>query len=520
MPGSRPAALEHSRLTEKENLMDISPNLTANRFQRIYEKVLLWAAILLLEFHMLYCPYRELVKDYTIFMRIERWFGLILAIAAIIYLILSAVHFRSMPRVRAFLCRFRSYEQYFLIFYFIWYIITVALRQHFMGHYHEPGFYFRDNDWWMYITGLIAFIMFPLARTIGNRKMEQLVPIMLKIILIPNIVFHTWVLWKYLHMQTVVFPSGTYLETFEGVSMAIGVNRNTTGAYGVTMFALCLYLVMTQKSWRKLPYVFGSAVYLAVLILSNCRTSWYACLITAAATGLLGGWFLLKGRKKNLRICVGLLFAVCCVLMLHWLRAELFLLLDHAKELATVTRPVNHITGGYHTPAVLSTHIAGTAVEPTPLTAVRTYDTGLSQREPLYRASIYTMFHSKYCFFLGVTPSDVGQTLLGVCNVIILEPHAHNFFLQMGMSYGVPTMLLTVAFTVLLAIRSVRILFRHGDHLSPGAWMIPVVVFCMLAQDMMEAFLNSGGTMVTVAFYLFAGWIVALEKELQETAAV
>ena len=32
-------------------------------------------------------------------------------------------------------------------------------------------------------------------------------------------------------------------------------------------------------------------------------------------------------------------------------------------------------------------------------------------------------------------------------------------------------------------------------------------------KDMMEAFLNSGGTLVCVFFYVFAGWIVATDEE-------
>ena len=508
--------------------MDTAPRFSAECFLQKTEKSLLWSAILLLEFHMLHCPYRELINRYDRFTRAERWFGLLLLITVLVYLLITVILFpKTLYRVRNFLRQFCSFEQCFLIFYFFWYIITVALRQHFMGQYHEPGYYFKDNDWWMYMTGLIAFVMFPLARIIGNEKMKRLIPVMLKIIIIPNILFHAWALWQYLHMNPVVFPSGTRLEIYEGVSMAIGANRNTTGAYSVTMLVLCLYLITTQKSWRKLPYFLGAVIYLMVMILSNCRTSWYSCLITFSTAGFLFAWYGFRNRKKALRLGVGLLLSLFCVLFLHWARSAVFQLQDaffaqiveHTTSAETAATATNHIASPY---LLTVRNLDTSTIHPSSsvfLASQRTYETGLSQRVPLYRASIYMMTHSPYCFLFGVTPSDVGQTLYGICDVVILEPHAHNFFLQMGMSYGVLTMLLTVVFVISLIARSFRILFCRGDKLSKGAWMIPVVVLCMLSQDMMEAFLNSGGTMVTVAFYLFAGWILELDRNYTSDCA-
>ena len=123
------------------------------------------------------------------------------------------------------------------------------------------------------------------------------------------------------------------------------------------------------------------------------------------------------------------------------------------------------------------------------------------------------MFHSRYCFLFGVTPVDVGIYLFGLFGVNKVFPSAHNFFLQMGVSYGVPCMLITIAFTISLLVRSVRLLFIYKETLPPGFWMIPIVSLSMLAQDMTEAYLNSGGTLVCVFFYVFSGWIVAMDRE-------
>ena len=344
----------------------------------------------------------------------------------------------------------------------------------------------------MYITGLMTFVMFPLASAIGNHKMEKLVPFMLKIVVIPYTVFLVWVLWHYLHLHTVVFPSGNLLLMNGEFSLEIGGNRNHAGADGLTVLALCLYLAAAQKSWRKLPYCFCALVCYAVLVYSNCSTSWYACLLLGAAAAFLSVSSRLGKMKAVLRFSAGLLAAAIVVFLLYWTRNSLFSL-----------------------PACV---LRQSGILFDPGAAARTFETGLSGRGPLYRACLYVLSHNRYAFLFGVTPSDIGLVTHGMYGIEDIYPHAHNIFLQMGMSYGVPFMLLTVAFCISLAIRSLRIL-RYGDRLSPGARMIPVVVLCMLAQDMTEAYLNSGGTMAVVAFYLFAGWIVELDRMYMWTIA-
>ena len=503
--------------------MGLMPDVPASRFQKTSEKFLGWAALVLLEFHMMFCPYRDVLANYSLLTRIERWFGLGLAVLSLLYVLVTAVNYpQSMCRIRTLFRMLRSFEQWYMFYIFFWYIFTVTLRQILIGR-NFNGNYFAPNDWWMFITGLMAFVMFPMARVLGGGNMKRVFNPMLKLVLIPHMVFYSWVLWQYLHMNEVVFPSGNILEMAD-YSMKIGVNRNTVGAYGVSMMVVCLYLIAVEKGGRRIPYVYGVVLYSAVLILSNCRTSWYTALLVIIAGGILFMWNHLRDRQLLIRLGSGVFVAAVGVLIFHWFRSELFVLLDaaiarygHAAAKAAVPAATSFSAQGISAVPLASSHIPKVI----PLASdsdnyLRTYETGLNGREPIFKAALYLMFHSKYCFLFGVTPVDVGDSLLGLCGVWKVMPHAHNFFLQMGVAYGVPCMLITIAFAISLAVRSIRLLFSKKRRLPSGYWMIPVVAFSMLAQDMMEAFLNSGGTLVCVFFYVFAGWIVALDKEQKE----
>jgi len=499
------------------------PAVTVTRFQKTSENILGWGALILLEFHMMHCPYRDVLANYSVLTKVERWFGLTLAALSLLYVLITKIRYpQSMCRIRALFRKLKSFEQGYMYYIFFWYIFTVTLRQILIGRNYK-GNYFTPNDWWMFITGLMTFIMFPMARVLGSGNMKRVFNAMLKLVLIPHMVFYSWVLWQYLHMNEVVFPSGSILEMTD-YSMKIGVNRNTVGAYGVSMMVVCLYLIAVEKGWRRIPYVYGVVLYSAVLILSNCRTSWYTALLVIIAGGILFMWNHLRDRQLLIRLGSGVFIAAVGVLIFHWFRSELFVLLDaaiarygHAAAKAAVPAATSFSAQGISAVPLASSHIPKVI----PLASdsdnyLRTYETGLNGREPIFKAALYLMFHSKYCFLFGVTPVDVGASMYAHFDIGVIYPHAHNFFLQMGMAYGVPCMLITIAFTISLAVRSIRLLFSKKRRLPPGYWMIPVVAFSMLAQDMMEAFLNSGGTLVCVFFYVFAGWIVALDKEQKE----
>ena len=498
--------------------MDPLTYIPVSRFQKTCEKGFCLASLTLLVFHMMHCPYRDILANYGIFIDIERWFGLFLLVLVLLYLLIIAFKYpESFCRIRAFFRKLKSFEQGYMFYIFLWYFFTVFLRQILFASSSGTN-YFSSNDLWMFITGLMAFVMFPMARVLGSGKMKRIFNLMLKLILLPHLVFFSWALWQYLHLNEVVFPSGSVLKMTE-YSMEIGSNRNTVGAYGVSMMVICLYLIVTEKSWQRFLYFYGVVVYSAVLILSNCRTSWYTALFSITMFGFFFVWNHFHDRHILIRLGSGILVAAIGVFLFYWLRNGLFLLLQSAIVRFSATETtVSAADFSSHTisivPLASSRHLSSAIPLATTIDDyLRSYKGDLNGREAIYRAAFYLMFHSRYCFLFGVTPVDVGIYLFGLFGVNKVFPSAHNFFLQMGVSYGVPCMLITIAFTISLLVRSVRLLFIYKETLPPGFWMIPIVSLSMLAQDMTEAYLNSGGTLVCVFFYVFSGWIVAMDRE-------
>ena len=124
------------------------------------------------------------------------------------------------------------------------------------------------------------------------------------------------------------------------------------------------------------------------------------------------------------------------------------------------------------------------------------------------------MLSRKLIFFFGVPSLDIGSAVFGRYDIDFAYLHAHNFLLTTGMTYGVPTMIFAAVFLVSVFVRCFRVLFIHKKTLFRGFWMIPVILAALVAEDMMESYLCvSAWSMTCITFYLFSGWIVAMDKE-------
>ena len=494
--------------------------------QLTYEKLLRWAALILVEYHMLVCSFREILPGYgEPLYRYEKWFGLLLVIALVIYLLVSMVLFpRTMWRIQLLLRRLVSYEQLYMVWVFIWYIVSCTAGNFFIG-----GNFFRgNNDWWLFMTGLMAFVLFPLGRFLGSNRAKRVIDPMLKIILIPHIMVWGWALERYLYRHVIYFPSGGKLDVVTGGAMSFGYNQNITGAGAAIMLGLCLYMVVTQKSWRKIYYGVGGIVYLGILTLTNCRTSWYAAALMMAVASFLVGWYGLEKRGWLTRIGSGILLVVICIVTLHGFRIGMFALEEKTWTAASETRlkamnTEQYVQRSTAAPVLLSSGASGSISPENSNTGIkakemavkpRVADGNLTGRIPLYKACLQVMFSRKYCFLFGVTPDAVGQVTYGYPGVNRIYGHAHNFILQMGISYGVPTMLATVVFLISILVRCLRVLFLSRKKPFAGFWaLVPVVLF-LISEDMMESYLNvSAWSMTCSAFYLFAGWITAMDFE-------
>lgn len=519
--------------------MDTARYAPDRQFQRTYERVLFWAIIFLAELHMFACSFREILPQNSkpIF-RLECGIGAAIFVALVVYLGICAVRYPdTFSRLKLLLRGLCSFEQAYMLWMFIWYLVVVAVWQIIKG---SSVNLFKDNAWSFFVQALMTFVFFPLPRILGSERAKKMIEPMIKLVLIPHMIVWAWILLQYFQMNYITFPSGGTLEVGDSMSLSLGFNRARTGAGALIMMALCLYFIATQKSWRKLPYVFGAAVYLVALILTNSRTNWYCALLIAVCGSFLAVWFGLKGKHWVLRIIIGILIAVIGVQVLTWLRGEMFVLLKASmasiqeKAASEAVHATFYSVQGHH-PSLLSAHLPSmdhVLSRATPVVlagetdansdvVARTMDGDaifyLSGRVPLYRACLDVMFSRKLIFLFGVPSTDFAASIYGRYGITTHYHHAHNFLIETGMCYGVPTMLFTVAFLVSLTVRCIRVLFVSKELLFQGFWMIPVILAALVAEDMMESFLNlSAWGMTCITFYLFAGWIVAMDQEQRQ----
>ena len=495
------------------------------QLQRTGKMLVFFCGAGLILFHMIVSSYKNALPRLKAFRHADEWLGLLFLIVVLAYLLFTYFAYPQMrPGYKKAIKKFNSYEYLFCFFLVFWYALSCALHKYYTG-----TMAFKSNDWWLYITWLMSFVVFPFARIIGIKETKKYVDPMLKIVLIPHIIFFAWLLWNYFHMNYVTLPSGSALEMTEGPGLAAGENRNNTASTALAMIGLCWYMFFTQKSWRRVPYVFGIAVYMAVLILTNSRTSWYASLVMNSIVVFRSVWFSLRSKKQVMRILVGAACTGACIFLLHGLRGELFELLDQATNFtgnntalvqSSVEKQNNIVTWGnsqYELSTLRSTIAADTGSYPVELKDASEYarsaSGGSMSRIRIYKACLKVMFSRKYIFLFGVTHADVPRTIYGLFGIDKIYSDAHNYWLQMGVAFGVPMMLEALVFTVFLIIRSLQILFCEKDEPFDGAWTTAVLVLSTFVFELTETQISSGSQIICPAFYLFAGWIVAMDLD-------
>lgn len=466
----------------------------------IAEGILKAATVFLAEFHILWCLFHSFAwkLPYKLF---EEGFALLLLIGAVAYYIRSVMITPDpLRRIRVSLRKRASFEQLFLIGFFIWFAVDCILHQTLYG-----GVYLKKNDWRIFQCALAALLYCPFVYHIGTKKARHVVEGMVHFTVSVYGAFCAWVLWNYLHSNFITFPSGKQLVLVEeaNMSMRVGVNQNITAAQAATMFSLCIYMIITQKKRIKLLYIIPSIIFTMMLILSNSRSSFIASFTTVIIAMFIyarrrlqkkkgennfadgRAQYRIKGNEKSLLIA-GIALVTCAVLFLG-IRKAMFMLLQYSINASSTE--------------TIDTH-----------NAIRLISSGLSGRGLIWHAAVVIMFSGPKNFFLGVMPSMVGQTIVDMKLHYILFPHCHNLLLQVGTSLGVPSMIMYLLFLISLLRRSMRIIKAEDDRRYEHAWAISMILLCILIIEIMETFLFGPSYVNAPVFYLFAGWLIALDK--------
>ena len=475
--------------------------------QNHFEKGLSFAALLLAGLYLQLSIYRTVVDISVYYLGIailKRGLFLLAILAAGGLAMLKLRRPEQWTQKKQQLRSMCSYEQLFLVFLFFWFLITCTIRQYAVG-----GNYYESNNFTIFLTFLIAFLFFPLAQYCGRERVKRSMDGLMISLVIPATVFAAWILWHYFRAEYVMLPSGRHLEMeAPAILRFTGENHNAPARTAMVMFGLSVILLFTRKPRAKAIYLPCAFVFAVYLVLTNSRTTWFAALLFVSGTAFLFGWNHYEKKKMfaRLGICIG--FAILAGTFWFLFQKVIFMLLQQSlSRFLTVTMKETAATVA---PAAATGEIQA-----------RSYSSNigtLGNRLPLYKAGAIAMFSSPYLFFFGVTPADVIDTLraTGVSGVsqTFEYAHAHNLFFQIGLSFGVPTMIATVVFSVSLVIRALRIMFLRRKTVFAGAGVMALFVCCMLANDMLEAVLAPRPEYFCAMFYVLAGWLVATDKDV------
>ena len=476
----------------------------------IVNKILGTWAFAIATFHTLLAAFRYVVvvPDY---LPVLRWAGAGLAATTVFCLGIALwCSADSRKKIMELLLRAGSPELFLLIGLLFWFAMSSAVNQ--MTGEKE---YLRMEDLYLFDMAVCILILFPMTIIFEGDKGVKLPELLIHIVVILYTVFTAICLWYIFQLEGVTFPSGEQGGFTEKVQLILGVHYNLTGMIAITMFCLCVYMVFTQEPTIKALYILFGIIQLAVVYLSNSRTIFVGLIVFVAAVGFLYPWKRIKKQPIQKRIGMSLLICAVCVGIFWAGRTGTFVLFERvthfseklAKESGELTAEVEK----YRTDELTSR----IQYETTPLARtgadnVRKLN-NLSNRTGVWKAALKVMGSSPQKFFFGVTSFGVTDAIRDIGgyhkeNVA----HAHNNILQIGISMGVPAMMLFFVFLLFVAVRSIRVLMRGTET---NSILIPSAVLCFTVINMGEAYLVGYFSVMACFFYLLSGWIVTMDKK-------
>lgn len=470
----------------------------------------MWAFAIAL-FHTLLAAFRYVVVV-TNYLPALHWAGAGLAAMSVLYLgVLLLRSKESRQRTRDFFRRTASPELFILTGLLFWFALSSAVNQ-MTGEKR----YLRIEDAYLFEMAVCIFLLFSMTSIVGGENAKKLPELLIHIVVILYTVFTAMCLWRIFHLEVMTFPSGEQGGFTEKVQLILGAHYNITGMIAITMFCLCIYMIFTQEPAIKVLYVLLGIVQLAVVYLSNSRTIFVGLIVFVAAVGFFCPWKALEKKKPPIRLIVSLLICGMCIGTFWGLRTGTFVLFEKvthfSEELEKEAGNLSAESGKYSADELMSrgqyetTQLAKTGAD-----NVRKLN-NLSNRTGVWKAALKVMGSSLQRFFFGVTSFGVTDAIRDIGGYHKEDvAHAHNIILQVGISMGVPSMILFFTFLILVAIRCIRILLRKTGI---GSYMIPSIVLCFVVINMGEAYLVGYFSVMACFFYLFCGYIVAMDREL------
>lgn len=322
--------------------------------------------------------------------------------------------------------------------------------------------------------------------------------------------------------------TGRLIDAHTGVEGAFGIvedgrlwlfcHPNSAAPICGIGVVLSVYLFFTTK-YKRLRYalIVPFLVCMAALSLTDSRAG---ILATAAAVGVQA--FLvwnasgLFKARRTLRLLLS--FVVAVVLMVAFYKGSALIRqgynsyaavmqTESAAEAEATAEPE---TGGIVAPAY-GAEGESEASLPQAASLRNLSDFGsFNGRTAIWLATLKGLGENPSILLTGTTPLIAGDLMTVYFPADAPSGNFHNSFVAVLVSFGVPGLLLVLAFIALLAVRSVQLIVRGlSDAKTLSGTLLTAVLVFTLAESMMEQFLFVDGmpSLVWVWFMLAAGFV-------------
>ncbi|MDO4573154.1 MAG: O-antigen ligase family protein [Clostridia bacterium] len=284
---------------------------------------------------------------------------------------------------------------------------------------------------------------------------------------------------------SVILPNGLRAGVFTGYFEFFG-NPNMYAMHCCLAFCLCLYLLFEQRRPALLALLAVAALALyAALVVTNCRSAILSVFPVVFLYGAAAVSTRLPGKRLVIRLLLGALAgAALCLLLLLALRGMLFLL--------------EHVRSG-----------SGAAV-PAASSFVDLQSMGL--RVTIYRYALSRFGEAWDLILRGATPVPAYDMFL---DPAMPYSNLHSAYLAILLYYGLPGLLLFLAFILYLAVCSCRLLFSRQPATPLSERCLPVLLLPILAINAVEEmlfarnFMSSAGVLLAI----IGGYVVVLARE-------
>lgn len=352
---------------------------------------------------------------------------------------------------------------------------------------------FKNN--FDYIMDMVigCFIMYPIGKYVRRVGIGKRLECFFHIVLLLITVYAAQVLITVFQGGVVRTPAGGIIGInvidfgIEGeFHLLFNCHHNTTGAYAATIMLICLCMVVWKKGILRISYLLGASIHMTVLILANSRSTFIsAAFFISILVAILSFHYFKDSKKVKRMICfvIGGFVAAVVFIGLNFVRKGCFDLFVKSS--------------GYNAENEIG------AEEISRDLALN----NLMGRDLIWKASIKGMTANAENALLGVTPHKVVDTI-DENSEIKFGVYTHNQFLEIGLSIGIPALIIFTIWMVYLAVNCLQIGLLKGKRFSIGQKVVPLFIMFLVVYNLVEATLFFYQYFPGCLFIILAGWVM------------